>query len=167
MRFVFGFDMLDATTPVLTFNADQVYTGTAVIARQFTNEYDYCVVRVDRAITVASSLPLRREGAVAVGTQVGVIGHPWGLPKKIAFGAHTLVRANNADGYFTANLDTYARNTGSPVFNEARVSWRILYAAMSTSLLSPIASVNVLPDDTIDSEAVSKKCYFRGMGIWG
>jgi len=164
VRFVFGFDMLDATTPVLTFNADQVYTGTAVIARQFTNEYDYCVVRVDRAITVASSLPLRREGAVAVGTQVGVIGHPWGLPKKIAFGAHTLVRANNADGYFTANLDTYARNTGSPVFNEAESLVEGIFVRGNVDFIieSDCFRSNVLPDDTIDSEAVSKSVTFAG-----
>jgi S1-C subfamily serine protease len=64
-----------------------------------------------------------------VGTKLFVIGHPTGLPQKIADGAS--VKIANAVSYidpigsiirkanfFTANLDTYAGNSGSPVFNK-------------------------------------------------
>jgi len=121
VRFVFGFDMKNATTPNLSFTADQIYTGVEIVARRYSWDYDYAIVRVDREIVApgASALPLRTEGAIAVGEQVGVIGHPAGLPKKIAFGDNTVVRENNNPAYLVANLDTYGGNSGSPVFNAA------------------------------------------------
>ena len=119
--FVFGFVMADATEPVTTVDADQVYEGVEVVGRQYTNDFDYAVVRVDRTVTAPDAQPLgiRRDGVVAVGAQVGVIGHPAGLPLKLAFGAQTMVKANTAVGYFSANLDTYGGNSGSPVFDAA------------------------------------------------
>ncbi len=119
VRFVFGFDMTSATTPVLTFNADQIYMGTDIIGRgdPYVSDYDYAVVRVDREITVAESLPLRKEGTIELGTKIGVIGHPSGLPKKSAFGENTTVYDNSYKIYFYANLDACGGNSGSPVFN--------------------------------------------------
>jgi len=118
---VFGFEMLDADTPATTVNADQVYFPTTIISQANDGALDYCVVDVDRDITSpgASPLPLRTEGAVTLGQQVGVIGHPVGIPMKIAFGASTVVTVNDAPNYFEANLDTYGGNSGSPVFDQA------------------------------------------------
>ena len=44
-----------------------------------------------------------------------MIGYPLGLPAKIAGGA--VVRDNSARDFFLSNLDTYAGNSGSAVFN--------------------------------------------------
>jgi len=118
---VFGFEMLDTVTPVTTVNADQVYFPTTIISQANDGALDYCVVDVDRDITSpgASPLPLRTEGAVTLGQQVGVIGHPVGIPMKIAFGASTVVTVNDNPNIFEANLDTYGGNSGSPVFDQA------------------------------------------------
>lgn len=118
-RFVFGFVMQDANTPVSVVPSSQVYTPVEVLGRQLAGDFDYCIVRVDRAITApgARPLPIRRSGAIAAGSAVGVIGHPAGLPMKIAFGANTVVRSIGTAGYFVANTDTYGGNSGSPVFN--------------------------------------------------
>ena len=121
VRFVFGFVMEDATTPVTTVDADQVYEGVAVVGHALAGDYDYSVVQVDRVVTAPGAVPLdiRRSGTVANGTQIGVIGHPSGLPLKVAFGNLTVVMDNSPAGYFVANLDTYGGNSGSPVFNAA------------------------------------------------
>ncbi len=118
-RFVFGFRMTDGETPRTTFDADEVYTGVEVVARQLEGDFDYAVIRVDRPIVApgARILRLRGAGTIPEGTRVGVIGHPAGLPTKIAFGDTTVVRDSSEAGYFVTNLDTYGGNSGSPVFN--------------------------------------------------
>lgn len=117
--FVFGFTMADAETPNLRFNANQVYQMVEVVSSAPSGASDHALVRVDRPITAPGARPftIRREGAIGVGERVGVIGHPAGLPLKIAFGAQTMVRNSTPETFFVANLDTYGGNSGSPVIN--------------------------------------------------
>lgn len=117
-RFVFGFYMVDETTPRLSFLADEVYQGVEIVSSVSSGSTDHCLVRVNRAITAPGAHPfkLRREGTIQPGEYVGVIGHPSGLPLKLAFG-NTYVRSSTDPGYFVANLDTYGGNSGSPVIN--------------------------------------------------
>lgn len=119
MTFVFGFHMLDATTPALTLPDANRYTGVKLVGHVLAGTLDYAVVKLDRPVTAsgAVSLPIRRTGTVPNDTPVGVIGHPSGLPKKLAFGTQTKVYDNVATDFFMANLDTYGGNSGSPVFN--------------------------------------------------
>jgi V8-like Glu-specific endopeptidase len=120
VRFVFGFVMENASTAVTTMPDENVYQGIEVVGRALTgNTLDYAVIRVDRPINVVGAQPfvMRREGVIARDTAIGVIGHPSGLPMKIAFGADTRVRNNSNEGFFIANLDTYGGNSGSPVIN--------------------------------------------------
>jgi len=121
VRFVFGFQMADAATPVSAFDASQVYEGVEVVGRELAGEHDYCIVRVDRPITApgAQILPIRRSGEITAGTVVGLIGHPSGLPLKLAFSGETQVLDASPEGYFTTNTDSYGGNSGSPVFNPA------------------------------------------------
>ncbi len=91
---------------------------------------DYAIVQLDRPVTPERKpLKLRLEGRAHVGTPVVVIGHPTGLPLKIADNAkirpfnwteiltpiRTIARKSS---YFIADLDTFAGNSGSPVFNQ-------------------------------------------------
>jgi len=118
--FVFGFDMLNVSTPAATVNDNQVYSGIDLLSHDPGGLTDHALVRVDRDITAPGAAPLavRESGTIGNSAQVGVIGHPSGLPKKIAFGANTTVRDNSPADYFIANLDTYGGNSGSPVFNQ-------------------------------------------------
>ncbi len=119
VRFVFGFQMLDPQTPVRVFTSNQVFTGVQLVGRVQENDgADFAIIRLDRPVRLAGVGPLavRRTGAPAVGTRLGVIGHPTGLPLKLAFGDLTQVMAVQGS-YLVANLDTYHGNSGSPVFN--------------------------------------------------
>jgi hypothetical protein len=164
VRFLFGFEMTDATTPVLTFQSNQVYTGIEVVHHGGTGDFDHAIVRVDRPITApgAVPLPIRRTGTVAIGDSVGVIGHPYGLPKKLAFGPTTMVRDNTPQGYFTANLDTYGGNSGSPVFNvdTGLVEGILVRGAQDFVLESTCFRSNVLADDAGTGEEVTKSSAF-------
>lgn len=165
-RFLFGFDMADAATPTLTFSENQVYTGVQVIVRSYTHEYDYSVIRVDRPVTApgARALPLRETDTIAVGARVGVIGHPSGLPKKIAFGSETRVRKNDAQGFFYANLDSYGGNSGSPVFNaeDGFVEGILVRGNTDFVLNGDCFRSNILQNDNESPEQVSKSATFAG-----
>ena len=87
-----------------------------LLGRQLTQRsLDWAVVRLDRRVTGHRPAPVRRRRRVGQGAKVHVIGHPVGLPAKVAGGA--IVRDNTPSPFFVANLDTYGGNSGSPVFN--------------------------------------------------
>src|SRR5687767_3063347 len=116
MRFVFGFRMVNTSTPQTSFEADDVYQGSALVGRKLTQDKtDWAVVRLTRAVVGRSPVTFRTAGKVAAAQKLFVIGHPCGLPQKYAPGAS--VRDNAPAAFFVANLDTYGGNSGSPVFN--------------------------------------------------
>lgn len=95
---------------------NSIYKCTSIISRDF-NPYtknDYAYVKLDRKVTNRRPLKFRTSGKVSVGDELVVIGHPTGLPTKIADGAKVRSVSNI---YFMANLDTYGGNSGSAVFN--------------------------------------------------
>jgi hypothetical protein len=116
VRFVFGFEMSDATTAETTISNDEIYRGIRILGRQIgTQGTDWAVVQLDRAVLNHPLVRIRRSGKIADGTAVHVIGHPCGLPKKYA--PNAVVRDNTPSRYFVANLDTYGGNSGSAVYN--------------------------------------------------
>ena len=118
VRFVFGFQMRNATTAETTVPTSEIYRGIRIIGRAIGNQgTDWCVVQLDRPVLNHRHVRMRRSGQIANNAGVYVIGHPVGLPKKWAGGA--AVRDNTPARYFVANLDTYGGNSGSPVFNAA------------------------------------------------
>ena len=166
--FVFGFEMIDAQTPVNLFEADQVDRGVQVVSREESDSTggDYALIRVDRRLRVpgASPLNIRRSGSAAVGDQVGVIGHPSGLPLKIAFGDATRVRISSHPAYFEANLDTYGGNSGSPVFNASTGQVEgILVRGNDDYVDGPEGCrvSNRLIDNNGDYEAATRTTYFQ------
>ena len=127
-KFVFGHKK-----GVTTLRDSQVYSCKKVVERRLVNEKyevkDYAVVQLDREVENRSPLSLRPSGTVKKNTPLVVIGHPLGLPMKIADNAkvtkpgyvrmfssiRSLMKYRN---YFLTNTDTYGGNSGSPVFNE-------------------------------------------------
>ncbi|KAF0126657.1 MAG: V8-like Glu-specific endopeptidase [Elusimicrobia bacterium] len=77
---------------------------------------DYAVVRLDRKVTGRRPLAVNGAGDLKTGSPLFVIGHPVGLPLKVADDA-SVMNIKEGELYFLANLDTYAGNSGSAVFN--------------------------------------------------
>lgn len=111
--FVFGFHMQNENTPAVKFPASEVYGCKKVVAREYTNQQDYALVQLDRAVPNHRPLNLARR-TPQPNEPLYVIGHPAGLPKKIAGGSN--VRRLD-QGFFVANTDTYGGNSGSAVFS--------------------------------------------------
>ena len=122
-RFVFGFQMQDATTPVLTVPAANVYQGQEIVNRVYdasgTFPSDFALIWLDRPVEIpdAQSLAVTPNGTngVGVGNGVGLIGHSAALPLKLSFGPNAAISSLQS-AFFTANVDSHGGNSGSPVF---------------------------------------------------
>ena len=123
-RIVFGFVQQSSTPgdfPKL-YPGTHVYEAARMVKFGFNQEVgiDFALIELDRPeeMPCVWPLPIRHEGAITTGTQVGVIGYPQGLTRKYTFGNEITVQ-NVFDNHFIANIDSYQGNSGSPVINPA------------------------------------------------
>lgn len=113
---VFDYKVDHSTQAEVTVDKSAVYSCKKIMERSLDNttKDDFAVVELDRAVTDRRPLQFRTNGQISKGDEVVVIGHPTGLPTKIADKAY--VRSHQGK-FFVANLDTYGGNSGSAVFN--------------------------------------------------
>lgn len=115
-RFVFGFRLGTASDRPRSVPSDQVYQCARLVHSVVQgNGEDFAVVKLDRPVSQFKPLSFRTTGRPQSGDPLAVIGHPAGLPLKLAGGAR--IRSVNNE-YLVANLDTYGGNSGSAVFNQ-------------------------------------------------
>jgi len=113
----FDFEMVAQDSPREIFTNSRTLQMEEVVGEIFTQDGpDWAVVRTKTDLSDTAPLSVRRSGKISDSQNVFVIGHPVGLPKKVASGG-AYVRSNSFPSYFIANLDTYGGNSGSPVFN--------------------------------------------------
>ncbi len=113
----FDYKLPDANATTTIIPKNSVYKCSSIISRvqSSTTKDDYAVIRLNRRVTDRQPLEYRRTGKIADGNSIVMIGMPKGLPMKIAGGAN--VRSNTQTKYFVANTDSYAGNSGSPIFD--------------------------------------------------
>jgi V8-like Glu-specific endopeptidase len=117
LRLVFGFRKTKSQASAeRNIPAASVYRCVDVLAGHL-NEEDWRIIRVDRPID-APQVSMRMQGRPPLGERLTVVGHPAGLPVTISDGA-TVQRHKST--FFSADLDTYQGNSGSPVFNSERL----------------------------------------------
>ncbi|MEL6339973.1 MAG: serine protease [Myxococcota bacterium] len=127
MRLVFGYH-LSAPDRMADLTSDDVFGCRRVVAREQRltsggNQPpalpDYAVVQLDRPVgPERQPLPLTMSfDAVAAGESVSMIGFPSGIPAKIDVGGRVIdARASTRD-HFSATVDAFGGNSGSPVFD--------------------------------------------------
>jgi hypothetical protein len=116
MRFLFGFKMLDSSTPATQVPDKDIYQGIKVLERVHNrkgNKSDWALVKLDRKV-VGHPVVKFPGTEVTCSQPVYVIGHPCGLPLKYADGASVQTIEN---AFFSADLDVFSGNSGSPVFS--------------------------------------------------
>jgi len=111
--FVFDFAMMTPQSNPQNLSSDLVYFCDRVIARELNSVADYALVQLDRIVQNREPLKLATQ-VPDINSEVTVIGHPAGIPTKVAAGAQ--VRSHQT-GHFVASLDTYGGNSGSAVFS--------------------------------------------------
>ena len=116
IKFVFGFRSDKEGQIPASVSSEEVYGCSKLVAKKLEGSGpDFAIVKLDRPVKDHPVLRIRRAGKPPVGSPLTVIGHPVGLPTKVAGGAS--IRKNDAGGYLIGNLDTYGGNSGSAVIN--------------------------------------------------
>ncbi|MEK7703843.1 MAG: serine protease [Myxococcota bacterium] len=167
VKFVFGFgiEQQGGKTPT-SVPASQVYTAAKVLHSVIDESTgtDYALVRLDRKVQGRAVLAIDKTGDAKQGDPMTVIGHPAGLPTKVADGAK--VRDASPKGYFVTNLDTYGGNSGSAVFNSTtKVVEGILVRGETDFVWDSKDNCQVsnrVPDDGGRGEDVTKISRVRG-----
>ena len=125
VSFVFGFGYLNSANqdPANEIPAANIYRCKAIVDGELggSDRSDWRIVTLDRPVEGRAPLAVRPANqSTPFGADLTVIGHPFGLPTKIADNAK--LRENGASAYFVANLDTYGGNSGSAVFNSQSIA---------------------------------------------
>jgi V8-like Glu-specific endopeptidase len=115
-KWVFDYKVDHSEQREVTVPKTSVYSCKKIISRSLdsASKDDYAVIELDRVVFDRRPLTFRKTGKISKGEAIAVIGHPSGLPTKIADGAN--VRSLSSK-FFVANLDSYGGNSGSAVFN--------------------------------------------------
>ncbi len=113
---IFDFEMKSAgDDPTRSIKSTNIYSCESVVDAKLDDFNDYAVIKLDRKVVGRQPLKYRTSGKVANSAKLVVIGHPSGLPTKIAPGGKVL--NNTPSTRFVTNLDTFQGNSGSAVFN--------------------------------------------------
>lgn len=96
----------------VSVKANDVYKCKEVLDQKLNDKLDYAIIRLDRE--VEGRIPLKIASELSVGTGVVMIGHPSGLPQKIADNAEI---RSISETEFKANVDAFQINSGSGVFH--------------------------------------------------
>ncbi len=109
---VFNYKVAKAGDNHVTVSEQDIYHCKEVIASQSSGK-DFAVIRLSRPVKGVAPLKVAAK-TPGLGTSLVLIGHPSGLPTKIADGA--TVKKMISTG-FKANVDAFGGNSGSAVFN--------------------------------------------------
>lgn len=118
-RFYWVFDhkMLEDGMVKRRYDLSQVFKCQEIIktTRDYDTWVDFAIIRLDKKAIGRTTLKLRLLGRPENGTSLTVLGHPSGLP--IKFSDDATIVSNDYPYFIITDLDTFAGNSGSPVFN--------------------------------------------------
>lgn len=167
-RWVFGYQV-NKQGKLATITVDQVYSCKEIVERELNGGKmtDFAVIRLNKKVANVTPMKVNLDGKPAVNDEVIVLGHPTGLPQKVAGGAEVKKLGNN---FFYSNLDTYGGNSGSAVINARTYEVEgILVRGQKDYVRSPTSSCsvsNVLSNEIVEAEEISYiSQVFSALGI--
>jgi hypothetical protein len=116
-RFVFGYAQKGSGLSATSVSTADIYSCRRLISSANSSTSDFAVIQLNRAVSGRKPLSIRRSGAIADRSPLTLIGHPFGLPVKIASGGEAVVSPGPRLGRFLASVDAFAGNSGSPVIH--------------------------------------------------
>lgn len=113
---VFDYNMKSAShNPNKNISVENIYNCKSVVSVKYDSFYDFAIIKLDRKVKGREPLKFRSSGKISEKTSLVVIGHPTGLPTKIA--GDGKVTNNSEYTRFSTTLDTFHGNSGSAVFD--------------------------------------------------
>ncbi|MCB0379070.1 MAG: trypsin-like peptidase domain-containing protein [Bdellovibrionales bacterium] len=112
--FVFDYNKQDEAQENYSVPQSSVYRCSQLVTRE-VGANDFAIVQLQKPVLDRTPLNLRRDGNLRVGEEVMLIGHPMGLPSKIAEGGRVLKVGDKIH----ASVDAFAANSGSVILNMA------------------------------------------------
>lgn len=111
---VFDYALANASGNPRIMPKTNVFACKRVLLSKNSELEDYALLVLEKSVKGRMPVPYRRAGKIPLATPLLMIGHPSGLPQKIVDGARVLDYDRTG---FSADLDAYYSNSGSPVFN--------------------------------------------------
>jgi V8-like Glu-specific endopeptidase len=113
---VFDYKVSRENQSSVTVPSSNVYECDQVVLKEMdlNNGIDHALIKLKRPVSDRAFAKLRTSGEIAVKDSLVLIGHPSGLPTKIAGDAFVLQVQKNS---FVSNVDAFSSNSGSGVFN--------------------------------------------------
>jgi hypothetical protein len=114
-KWVFDYQLKSPGQTSFNVPESSVYSCARIISqKEDSTGADFAVIELNRDVSDREPLAYRSSGKLNPKDELAVIGHPDGLPTKVAQGGK--VRSVSKE-FFTASLDTFHVNSGSAVFN--------------------------------------------------
>ncbi len=124
-------DKLDCQNQLIVFNIlvknevedgiiipnENIYECKEIVSQFYdsSNIMDFVVIRLKRKVHEAKVLKMRTSGELSLKDKVFMIGHPLGIPLVVT--RSTKILDNSGPHSFSAELDSFSGNSGSPVIN--------------------------------------------------
>lgn len=146
---------------------ENIYSCKRVISSSFSERSpmvaDYAVVELDRDVYGREPLPFRTQGTVDNKASLTLVGHPDGLPMKVAPGGKVTMNNPRVTHLFRASLDAFHVNSGSPVFNSEGVVEGILVNGAADYELGEGERSNCTVVNQVQKKCPNGKCPGEGV----
>ncbi len=116
LKFVFNYEEKTGASPVDSIAKKDVYSCKSLVSPAYVKDKtpDMAIIELTTAVVNVTPIEMEWQNSVSEGDSVFAIGYPSGSPKKLAQGQVLNVGAM----YFRATIDTFAGNSGSPIFSD-------------------------------------------------
>ena len=113
---VFDYKVSKENQSSVTVSNNNIYDCDEVILKEMKLDsgIDHALIKLKRPVSDRAFAKIRKKGELSVNDSLVLIGHPSGLPTKIAGDAFVLKVLKNS---FVSNVDAFSVNSGSGVFN--------------------------------------------------
>lgn len=114
--FMFNYHQEDGSALSLERHKDNFYKCEKVIKRAYdpSTAISYAVIELNREVKGIKPVKLSRNKLIGFETELAIVGHPNGLPQKIASDAFV---TDESETHFLVNSDISGASKGSAVFN--------------------------------------------------